>query len=258
MCLILFAQNAHPDYPLVFAGNRDEFYERPTAPASFWDDAPHVLGGRDRKAGGTWLGITRRGYWATVTNVRDQRPAREEAPSRGRLVATFLREEPDPEAYLASVHPRAHRYNGFNLLVGTPRTTYYLSNRDGSPRAVEDGVHGMSNAQLDDAWPKVERGTARLRSILGDAPTPDQLLDGLNDRRPAPDDQLPQTGVGQETERMLSPPFIESDQYGTRASTALLVHRSGTVTFAERTFDRGTPVKTRRFSFDVAPPAAAG
>ena len=86
MCLILFAQNAHPDYPLVFAGNRDEFYDRPTVSAAFWDEAPHVLGGRDLKAGGTWLGVTKGGYWATVTNVRDQGPHRENAPSRGHEV----------------------------------------------------------------------------------------------------------------------------------------------------------------------------
>lgn len=252
MCLILLAQDAHPEYPLVFAGNRDEFYDRPTATAAFWDDAPHVLGGRDLKAGGTWLGVTRRGHWATVTNVRDQRPRREDAPSRGHLVADYLKDEPAPEAYLRSVQANADRYNGFNLLVGTPEETFYLSNRDGSPRPVADGVHGMSNAQLDDPWPKVERGTSRMRAVLDDQITAEGLLDLLDDRRPAPDDALPETGVGRDTERMLSPPFIEGEKYGTRASTVLLVHRSGTVTFVERTFECGTPADTHRFSFEIA------
>ncbi len=251
MCLILLAQDAHPEYPLVFAGNRDEFYDRPAASAAFWDDAPHVLGGRDLKAGGTWLGITQRGHWATVTNVRDQRPHREDAPSRGHLVADYLTDEPAPEAYLRSVQAKADQYNGFNLLVGTPEETLYLSNRDGSPRPVAAGIHGMSNAQLDDPWPKVERGTSRLRAVLDDQVTAEGLLDLLDDRRPAPDDELPSTGVGQETERMLSPPFIEGEKYGTRTSTVILVHRSGAVTFVERNYDRGTPDESRRFSFDI-------
>jgi uncharacterized protein with NRDE domain len=251
MCLILFAQHAHSDYPLVFAGNRDELYDRPTAPATFWDDAPHVLGGRDLKAGGTWLGVTRHGYWATITNVRDQMSHRENAPSRGLLVADYLSEEPEPGAYLESVQARADRYNGFNLIVGTPQRTCYFSNRDGTPREVDPGIHGMSNAQLDDPWPKVERGTARLRAILDGEVTPAHLLDVLADRAPAPDDQLPDTGVDIETERMLSPPFIEGDEYGTRASTVILLHWSGTLTFVERIFESGTPTNTNRYVFEV-------
>lgn len=251
MCLILFAQNAHPEYPLVFAGNRDEFYDRPSAPAAFWDEAPHVLGGRDLKAGGTWLGITERGHWATVTNVRDQMPSRDDAPSRGHLVAEYLKDESAPEAYVQSVAENADQYNGFNLLVGTREETLYFSNRDGSPGFVTDGIHGMSNAQLDDPWPKVERGTSSLRAVLDDEVTAERLLDILDDRRPAPDDELPRTGVGRKTERMLSPPFIEGDTYGTRTSTVILMHRSGAVTFVERSFDRGTPTESRRFSFDI-------
>ena len=257
MCLILFAQDAHPKYPLVFGGNRDEFYERPSAPASYWDEAPHVLGGRDLKSGGTWLGVTRHGHWATITNVRDEMPHREDAPSRGRLVAEYLRDEPDPRSYLEAVEGSAEQYNGFNLLVGTPNETHYFSNRDGTPRLVEPGIHGMSNAQLDDPWPKVERGTARLKDVLIDAPAPDPLLKILNDREPAPDDKLPDTGLGMDTERMLSPPFIESESYGTRCSTVILMHRSGTVTFVERNFDHGDPAETRRFSFEIASPSVA-
>lgn len=252
MCLILFAYDAHPEYPLVFAGNRDEFYGRPTARADFWDDAPHVLGGRDLKAEGTWLGVTRRGHWATVTNVRDQMPHREDAPSRGHLVADYLTKEPPPDEYLQTVAGRADRYNGFNLLVGTPETVSYFSNRDGTPRSVEPGLHGMSNAQLDEPWPKVERGVSGLQVVLDEDVTADAVLDVLDDRRPAPDDELPDTGVGLNTERMLSPPFIEGEKYGTRASTVLLMHRSGTVTFVERSFEVGRPVETRRFSFELA------
>lgn len=251
MCLILFAQDAHPEYPFVFAGNRDEFYDRPTAAAAFWDDVPHVLAGRDRTAGGTWVGVTRRGHWAVVTNVRDQRPRREEAPSRGHLVADYLKEEPSPGAYLRALEPRAEDFNGFNVLVGTPEKTVYFSNRDGPPRSVPPGVHGMSNAQLDDPWPKVERGTARMEAVLEGDVEPEGLLSILDDREPAPDEALPDTGVGLETERMLSPPFIDGESYGTRSSTVILMHRSGTITFVERIFVRGTPAETNFFTFEI-------
>lgn len=251
MCLILFAQDAHPEYPFVFAGNRDEFYDRPTSAAAFWDDAPHVLAGRDREAGGTWVGVTRRGHWAVVTNVRDQRPRREDAPSRGHLVAKYLKDEPSPDAYLRTLQPRADDFNGFNVLVGTPEETFYFSNRDGPPRSVPPGVHGMSNAQLNDPWPKVERGTTRMEAVLDGEVEPGHLLSILDDREPASDEALPDTGVGLETERMLSPPFIDGELYGTRSSTVILMHRSGTVTFVERTFVRGTPAETNRFTFEI-------
>lgn len=251
MCLILFAQNAHPEYPIVFAGNRDEFYDRPTSAADFWDDAPHVLAGRDQRAGGTWAGVTLGGHWATVTNVRDQRPSRDDAPSRGHLVAKYLNEEPCPETYLQEVQTQADAFNGFNLLVGTAEEAYYFSNRNGSPRSVPPGVHGMSNAQLDDPWPKVERGQTRLKEVLENDPVPEELLSILDDRTPAPDEELPETGVGLKTERMLSPPFIEGESYGTRSSTVILIHRSGSLIFVERTFDRGTPTETNRFTLEI-------
>jgi uncharacterized protein with NRDE domain len=252
MCLLAFAYETVPDYPLVFAGNRDEFYERPTAPADYWADAPHVLAGRDRKAGGTWMGVTRNGHWGVVTNIREPGAYEPDAPSRGALVADYLRDEPAPDAYLRSVAAEIDRYNGFNLLLGTPHSLYYLSTRAPSVQPVESGIHGLSNDQLDTPWPKVERATSGLRRQLEDgAPSPDALLDLLDDRRPAPADELPDTGVGPERERMLSPIFIESERYGTRASTVLLIGRDGTITFVERSFDHDAPTETRRFSFEV-------
>lgn len=252
MCLLVFQYDEHPDYSLIFAGNRDEFYERPTAPASFWDDAPHVLAGRDRKAGGTWMGVTRRGHWGVVTNIRDRHPHRDDARSRGTLVADYLREEPAPRAYLDRIAAEADHYNGFNLLVGTPSSLYYLSNREGTVQAVAPGLHGLSNDRLDTPWPKVTRAKRGLQTTIDDGEvSPDVLLDLLDDRRPAPDDRLPDTGFGQERERMLSPILIDGERYGTRASTVLLMGRDGTVTFVERTIEHGAPQETRRFSFDV-------
>lgn len=253
MCLLVFGYKSTPEYPLLFAGNRDEFYDRPTAPAGIWEDAPHVLGGRDRKAGGTWMGITRSGHWGVVTNVRAPGAYREDARSRGDLVAHYLRAEPDPKDYLDAVAARAQQYNGFNLLVGTPTVLYYFSTRGGGVQTVSTGIHGLSNDQLDTPWPKVERAQRGLRQYLKDGNwTEEALFNLLDDRRPAPEEELPDTGVGKEKERMLSPLFIEGDRYGTRASTVLRIARDGTVDFAERTFEQGMAASTRRFSFAIA------
>jgi len=258
MCLLVFQYDEHDEYPLIFGGNRDEFYERPTAAAGYWDDAPHVLGGRDRKAGGTWMGVTRNGHWGVVTNIRDRHPHRDDARSRGTLVADYLREEPAPRPYLEQIAAEADRYNGFNLLLGTPTSLHYLSNREGTVRPVEPGLHGLSNDHLDTPWPKVRRAKQGLQAqIEQETVTPEGMLDLLDDRRPAPDDQLPDTGFGRERERMLSPIFINGEQYGTRASTVLLIDREGTVTFVERTYNAGVAHETRQFSFEIPAPSSA-
>lgn len=256
MCLLVFQYDQHPIYSLVFAGNRDEFYGRPTAPASFWDDAPHVLAGQDLKAGGTWMGVTRNGHWGVVTNIRDQHPRKEDAPSRGTLVADYLRDEPAPKPYFDHIAAEADRYNGFNLLLGTPTSLYYLTNREATVQALESGLYGLSNDRLNTPWPKVQRAKAALEDRLkADQVSPETLLDLLDDRRPAPDDRLPETGFGQERERMLSSIFIDGADYGTRASTVLLIDRAGTVTFVERSFEDGTAEETRRYSFGVTAPS---
>ena len=254
MCLLVFGYDAHSEYSLVFAGNRDEFYDRPTAPADNWPEAPHVLGGRDLKAGGTWMGVTRAGHWGVVTNVREPGEYRSDARSRGTLVDAYLREEPSPRPYLERVAAEADAYNGFNLLLGTPTELYYYSNRASGIRAVSPGIHGLSNDRLDTPWPKVVRAKRRYQACLQGRDVSDEaLLALLNDRKRAPDDALPDTGLGPERERMLSSIFIEGERYGTRASTVLRIARDGTVSFAERTFEEGRPTETRRFSFQGHP-----
>ena len=256
MCLILLAHEAHPRVPLVIAANRDEFYARPTAPADWWDDAPGVLAGRDLRGGGSWLGVTRTGRWAAVTNYRESSAERPAAPSRGTLVGDFLRGREPPAEYLRRLSSRANAYNGFNLLVGEPGSIYWLSNRaspDGtSPVSVEPGLHGLSNHLLDTAWPKVERGTRSLAALLRAAePATDPLLDLLLDRTIAADHELPHTGVGIALERALSTLFIATPEYGTRASTALLIDRGGRAHFVERTHQPGAAAEERRFEFQV-------
>lgn len=241
MCLILLAHDAHPRYRLVVAANRDEFYARPTAPAAWWPDAPDVLAGRDLRGGGTWLGVTRGGRFAAVTNFRETVPAAPDAPSRGHLVGGFLRGADAPGAYLDALAARAGEFAGFNLLVGEGADLRWLGNRGGPGRALEPGVHGLSNALLDTPWPKVVRGTAGLAAALagGGEVDPEALFRVLWDAEPAPDAHLPDTGVGPERERMLSSPFIRTLDYGTRASTVLLVGRDGRVRFVERTVAPG-------------------
>lgn len=237
MCLILLAHDAHPRYRLVVAANRDELYARPAAPAAWWPDAPEVLAGRDLRGGGTWLGVTRGGRFAAVTNFRETALAAPDAPSRGHLVGGFLRGADTPGAYLGALAARAGEYAGFNLLVGEGGGLRWLGSRGGAARALEPGVYGLSNALLDTPWPKVVRGKAGLAVALagGGEVDPAALFRVLWDAEPAPDAHLPDTGVGLERERMLSSPFIRTPDYGTRASTVLLVGRDGRVRFVERT-----------------------
>ena len=241
MCLVLFAYEVHPSYRLILAANRDEFYERPTQRASFWPDAPGVLAGRDLLHGGTWLGVTRAGRFAAVTNYRDPAAKLDGAPSRGALVKDFLAGAQSPADYARAIDARAAAYNGFNLLVGDARGLYYLSNRGGPPRELPAGVYGLSNHLLDTPWPKVERGKKALAEVVGrgDALAPEPFIDILFDRVCASEAELLDTGVGVELERLLSPLFIVSPAYGTRCSTVVLIDRRGTLTFVERTYGSG-------------------
>lgn len=241
MCIILFAYQRHPQYKLIVAANRDEFYSRPTAPAGFWPEQPDLLAGRDEEQGGTWMGITTQGRFAALTNYRDPARTLDGAVSRGELVSGFLLGKQTPEAYLEEVDTRAKVYNGFNLLVGTVGTgdsLWYYSNQSRQIIKVESGISGLSNHLLNTPWPKVVRGRDRLMEAVS-APELEQevLWQILSDRERAADDRLPQTGVSLELERILSPVFIESPGYGTRASTILLVGYDGQVQFTEKSLD---------------------
>ena len=250
MCLIAVAWRAHPDFPLVVAANRDEWRDRPAAPAHWWDDHPAILAGRDLQAGGTWLGVTRARRFAAVTNFRDPSDRRSTALSRGALVADFLRGDDTPEAYLARLAASASLYNGFNLLVGDAGSLFYFGSREGEVRAVEPGVHALSNHLLDEPWPKVQRARAGMQEALGDDGA---LFALLSDTTPAPDEALPETGVGLARERQLSPILITGADYGTRASTVL---RLGTAAarFEERTRDAtGTVTSAAAFDFALSP-----
>lgn len=256
MCLLLFALDAHPRHRLVVAANRDEFTDRPAAPLAWWDDAPRVLAGRDLTAKGTWMGVTRGGRWAALTNVRDPQNPRPARRSRGALVAGFLGGAETAEEAARRVFTERDDYDGFNLVLRDDASAWTVSTRLDAPTELGSGVYGLSNDVLDTPWPKVVRGRTALRATLDADPVPlDALLDLLRDDRPAPDDALPDTGIGIEWERTLSPAFIVADGYGTRVSTALTLDRGGAVSVAERTWrPGGAEGATVREAFQTAPP----
>ncbi len=244
MCLIVFAIDSHPRYPLILAANRDEFYARPTQSLQAWPDAPQVLAGRDLEAGGTWLGITRDRRFAAITNVREgvQRTATQR--SRGDLTRAFLLGTQTAKDYAQQAYDNGAHYAGFNLLLGSlladgGTSIYYVSNRGELPRELGPGIYGLSNDSLDTPWPKVVGSKAQLRELLMHEPSPATLLHILADTRKPLDSELPDTGVGLELERKFSTCFIASDEYGTRASTALLVDTDGDIEISEQNFGSG-------------------
>jgi uncharacterized protein with NRDE domain len=238
VCLVLVAFESSLSARFVLAANRDEFHERPTEPAAFWDERPGLLAGRDLRAGGTWLGVTRSGRVAALTNYREPSTHRVGAFSRGELVVEFLEGRESGEEYLARIAPVADRYNGFNLLLYDGQSLWSFANTNGERARLSAGLYGLSNHLLETPWPKVVRTKARLARLLEEphAPQPWTLLMLLSDRTRAADHQLPRTGVSLEWERLLSAPFIVSPTYGTRSSTALVIDASGMVRFAERSF----------------------
>lgn len=243
MCLILFANRFHPRYPLIVAANRDEFRDRPTAPAAFWETTPPILAGRDLQCGGTWFGVTREGRFAAVVNYRDPDSRKLDAQSRGSLVTEFLLSSAPTQEYPDILKKKAASYSGFTLLFGDTARLFCFSNQGDTASLVQPGIHGLSNHLLDTPWPKVERGKDLLKQLLeGDnEPSVAELFAVLTDRFQPDDHLLPDSGVGLEKERLLAPIFISGTRYGTRSSTVLLVDREGMATFAERTW-QGTSV----------------
>ncbi|WP_371325450.1 NRDE family protein [Dechloromonas sp. ZY10] len=233
MCLIVIGWRVHPDYPLVVAANRDEFYARPTAAATHWPESPQVIAGRDLEAGGTWLGITERGRFAAVTNVREpgQPPGRY---SRGQLTRDFLCGEQAALPYLQAL--AGADYAGFNLLVADGEQLAYFSNRGGSPQTLDPGVYGLSNRLLDSPWPKLLKARERFAAALPQLPDEQVFVSLLADDEIVPDHELPQTGVSLEWERRLSAIFVRSENYGTRASTVVWQRADGIVQLHEQSY----------------------
>jgi len=239
MCLIAFAWKAHPSLPLVVAANRDEWHERPATPADWWPEHGNVLAGKDLRAGGTWLGMTRSGKFAALTNFRDPSDRKSAAPSRGQLVMDYLTGSQSALEYLTALRKRADQYEGFNLLTGDQHSLFYFGSRIGEILAVPAGVHALSNHTLNEPWPKVEKAKSALEEALqAEMPWKARqmaIYELLSDPSRPDDAALPDTGVGLDWERVLSPALIVTAPYGTRCSTVLAMDANGTVVFTEYT-----------------------
>lgn len=256
MCLLYFALKSHNAFKLIMAANRDEYYDRPAAEAGFWDEFPDVLAGRDLRAGGTWLGLTRNGRIAAITNYRDPKSIKNTAPSRGCLVSEFLSGQRSPLEYLHSLASRAEQYNGFNLIAGEKDEIYWYSNRGVRIEKLLPGSYGLSNHLLNTPWPKVTGIKSAFQRILcrKSGPDPDMMFEILSDRSIPDDNMLPDTGVGLEWERILSPIFINSPAYGTRSSTLIFIDYNNHATFIEKTFNAdGLNRKEVKYEFDIVP-----
>jgi uncharacterized protein with NRDE domain len=254
MCLILFAKNAHPKYKLVLASNRDEFLNRPTSPSHFWTEHPQILAGKDEVGGGTWLGITKTGKFAALTNFRDPHNIKSNAPTRGELVTDFLKQEISPQAYLETIKAKGQAYNGFNLLIGSMDELYWYSNYGKEIEKLSDGVYGLCNHLLDTPWPKVEKGKEALAmAVKKDENITFETLEAiLQDKSLAPDEILPKTGLVYEREKALSSIFIDTEGYGTCSSGVLLVDYANNVSYKEITYTRdGKLAKSELFNFEI-------
>ena len=251
MCLILFAWQQHAEFPLIVIANRDEYYARPSRDAHWWEDAD-IFAGRDLEAGGTWLGVNRRGRFAAVTNVREPGSMGPGKRTRGELTRDYLAGRESTETYLQALANRDQEYAGFNLLLGDDDSLWFYSNREHQARRIEPGVYGISNGQFDEPWPKLKSGREELAAQLGGDIDHRQLMDILTDHRIAEDHELPSTGIAPDIERLLSSRFIRSPGYGTRACSVVTIARGGNLTFNEQNFtdaeQRGAAVHE---SFDI-------
>lgn len=252
MCLILVAWQAHQEFPLLVAANRDEFFSRPTAPAAFWPDG-NILAGKDLQAGGTWLGITRNGRFAALTNYRDPTLNRADRRSRGTWVADFLASSETPAVWLSARQGQAAECNPFNLLVSDGRQLSYFSSITGGITHLSPGVYGLSNHLLDTPWPKVIAARSALASALNTLPDDRALFGLLRDDTVYPDTTLPRTGVSMAWERLLSAAFVAGPGYGTRSSTIVKLSVGGTGLFDEQTWlANGSPGPRHRYRLAIA------
>lgn len=235
MCTLAFAYKMHPDYPFIFIGNRDEFFNRPSKPAHL---SSKVIAGIDLEKGGTWTGITTSGRMAFITNYRDFSLHKMEAASRGVLTKNFLEGTQEPLDYVRSLRDSKDAYNPYNIVIGTLDELIYYSNVNDQLMPLTPGIYGLSNAFLDTPWPKVKKIKKALEQLVDLKQIDVQALFGiLEDRAQAADDELPSTGIDYALEKALSAPFVTLEAYGTRFETVILVHRDFKAVLYEKSRD---------------------
>ena len=237
MCLILLGYKVSKKYPLILAANRDEFFGRPTAPMHFWQDNSSILAGKDLDQGGTWFGVKKKGTFAALTNYRDPTSIKQKAPSRGEIIVKFLEYKKLTEIHFDAFKKQSNFYNGFNLVFGDKEKLFWFSNLKNAIEKIKPGIHGISNRFLNTPWPKVTSGKKALKQMISKDFTINSLFSLLTDQSIPDDIQLPHTGVGIEWERVLSPLFIQSEIYGTRSSTIMLMDQNGNIEVTERTYN---------------------
>lgn len=252
MCLVLVVWRMHPEFSCLVAANRDELYARPTARAGWWPDHPSILAGRDLEAGGTWLGITRSGRFSALTNYRGREQRRIDGPSRGTLVKTMLESGAPVAEGLEFLRSVGSNYNGFNLIFSDGERLGVYESERGIGRELGPGIYGLSNHLLDTPWPKVRTAKGRMEAALlgltGTAP----LLALLRDAEPAPDAELPQTGLSLEWERLLSSAFVRTPDFGTRCSTIIRIAQQGRAYFDEWSWNSvGADIGRASLQFDL-------
>ena len=254
MCLLLISYKQFDNFPLIIAANRDEYFDRPSQAAHFWKDNPLILAGRDLKHGGSWLGVSRKGRFAAVTNFREPPKKNAGARSRGILVSEYLMTDIKAEDYLKDLLDRLEQFDGFNLLVGDRNALYFLGSLEKQIRILDTGVYGISNGIFNCTWPKVIQGKDQLVKIMNISGQPDEtlLFELLADDTIPSDDELPDTGIGLEWEQKLGSIFVKADPFGTRCSTLLSINLDGQVRFSERNFDNvGNDLGTERYTFNL-------
>lgn len=237
MCILFIAVNQHPDFPLIIAANRDEFHERPTAASSWWPQSD-MLAGKDLRAGGTWMGVSKRNRFAAITNIRAPHKEKSDARTRGELVSRYLMGSQSPKQYLSELSSDRNLYNGYNLLFGNLNGLFVFNSFENQSSPLDSGIYGLSNANLDSAWPKLDLGKTELARYCKQSKSldNDHLFALLSNEQVAADEDLPSTGVSLEWEQTLSSIFIKTDVYGTRSSTVLLLDNDNRVHWEERSY----------------------
>jgi len=253
MCTIIFSYQQHPQYQLILAANRDEFYTRETKVLDYWTEYPGILAGKDEVGGGTWIGVSKEGRWSAITNYRVPfAQLKADGKSRGKLTLDFLTTQQDTETYLRNVMLEDDLYNGYNLLLGTQKSLAYYSNVEKKLKKLSTGVYGLSNHLLNTAWFKSEKGVKGLQEVTeNEGFNPYHLFDVLRDNEKAPENRLPDTSVPKDWELQLSSIFIDIPErgYGTCCSTVLLIDYAQNVRFIEKSYAPQNEGIVKDFSF---------
>ncbi|MBZ0200834.1 MAG: NRDE family protein [Ignavibacteriaceae bacterium] len=253
MCLLIFSYRDHPDYKLILAANRDEFYKRPTLPAQYWGSKSAIFSGIDEEAGGTWLGVNKKGKLAALTNYRDLKNLKPNAPTRGKLVSDFLEEKIEGHLFSDNLIKTADDYNGYNLVFGDANSLLYFSNITKKVEELNTGIHSLSNHLLNSSWPKSNKINSLFNEVITRKKfSVESLFEILTDTEIFDENLLPDTGLPKEVERAISPIFIVAPSYGTRSSTVVLIDNNNKLFFEEHTYDeKGIVTQSSKTTFKI-------